>query len=107
MALSQSYLTELPIHHLKPIVVEIASSTLIADFRVTQLTSQCRKLLESVCRRILKLNLPKEKRPNSSFILNICQLVVYMQNDTLLQQLITNICDIPLEIIKDNALLQF
>jgi len=106
MALSQSYLTELPIHQLKPIVVEIASSTLIADFRVTQLTSQCRKLLESVCRRILKLNLQKEKRPNSSFILSICKLVVFIQNGTMLQQLITNICDVPLEKTRNNVLLK-
>ena len=107
VTLSTSYLTKMPVTELYSFLKILSLSTLVINFHLAQLTSQCRKLFDLLCRRIVKFDLHhQESKSDICLIYSIFKLCTFIQNESILQALITKICTIQLKKLQDNILLK-
>ena len=95
MSMAITYLTDLPIEQLNCTVIGLMDSTLLRKFKIRQMTTDCRKLLDVVCRRY-HLHGDFHGAPfHPPFFCQLGNLFVFMENDAVLQPFIQMIFDPP------------
>ena len=79
-----TYLTDLPMKQVRSTIADLIESSLFQDFRIGQMTADCRNLLEMLCQRYLSHDLRSESH---ILLYQLDKLFVFMEDDVILQQL--------------------